>query len=139
MDDINKVIGRNLADLRKSRSLTLAQISEEIGVTHSYLSKLESGKIKKPSFENLNTIAKYFNVDLSYFVTDKEELNKMSDEEKELVFSRKLSLDLIEKADIIDKHGNKITKDEREFMLNALENYRESKAKFLGRAPVEEE
>ncbi|AVM24924.1 helix-turn-helix domain-containing protein [Bacillus pumilus] len=139
MDDINKVIGQNLADLRKSSHLTLAQISEEIGVTHSYLSKLEAGKIKKPSFENLNAIADYFNVDLSYFATEKAELNKMSEEERDLVFSKKLSLDVIEKADIIDSNGNKITKDEREFMLNALKNYRESKAKFLESTSTEEE
>ncbi|MBU8575698.1 helix-turn-helix transcriptional regulator [Bacillus sp. FSL R5-0431] len=139
MDDINKIIGQNLADLRKSRHLTLAKISEEIGVTHSYLSKLEAGKIKKPSFENLNAIADFFNVDLSYFATKKEELNKMSEEERNLVFSKKLSLDIIEKADIIDSNGNKITKDEREFMLNALKNYRESKAKFLESTSAEEE
>lgn len=139
MDDINKIIGQNLADLRKSRHLTLAKISEEIGVTHSYLSKLEAGKIKKPSFENLNAIADFFNVDLSYFATKKEELNKMSEEERNLVFSKMLSLDIIEKADIIDSNGNKITKDEREFMLNALKNYRESKAKFLESTSAEEE
>ncbi|MDU0814586.1 helix-turn-helix domain-containing protein [Bacillus siamensis] len=128
----NKIIGRNIAKLRKQKKLTLRQLADATGVTQGYLSKLEAGdKIKKPSYEKLNTIAKYFNVDVSYFATDEDELNKMSEEEKELVFTRNLTLDVIKKADIIDNEGNKITEDEREFMLNALKSYRESKAKFL--------
>ncbi|WP_432681631.1 helix-turn-helix domain-containing protein [Bacillus velezensis] len=128
----NKIIGRNIAKLRKQKKLTLRQLADATGVTQGYLSKLEAGdKIKKPSYEKLNVIAKYFNVDVSYFATDEDELNKMSDEEKELVFARNLTLDVIKKANIIDNEGNIITEDEREFMLNALKSYRESKAKFL--------
>ncbi|CUB41949.1 MULTISPECIES: helix-turn-helix domain-containing protein [Bacillus] len=128
----NKIIGRNIAKLRKQKKLTLRQLADATGVTQGYLSKLEAGdKIKKPSYEKLNAIAKYFNVDVSYFATDEDELNRMSQEEKELVFTRNLTLDAIKKANIIDNEGNKITEDEREFMLNALKSYRESKAKFL--------
>ncbi|MGO1136229.1 helix-turn-helix transcriptional regulator [Bacillus subtilis] len=128
----NMMIGRNIAKLRKQKKMTLRQLADATGVTQGYLSKLEAGnKIKKPSYEKLNAIAKFFNVDVSYFAADEDELNKMSQEEKELVFSRNLTLDTIRKADIIDSEGNKITEDEREFMLNALKSYRESKAKFL--------
>ncbi|MEC1268982.1 helix-turn-helix transcriptional regulator [Bacillus vallismortis] len=128
----NKIIGRNIAKLRKQQKMTLRELADATGVTQGYLSKLEAGdKIKKPSYEKLNAIAKFFNVDVSYFATVEDELNKMSKEEKELVFSRNLTLDTIRKADIIDSEGKKITEDEREFMLNALKSYRESKAKFL--------
>jgi transcriptional regulator with XRE-family HTH domain len=37
-------LGRFVADLRKARALTQAQLAEELGVTRQYISEMESGQ-----------------------------------------------------------------------------------------------
>lgn len=52
-----------LRELRKSRGLTLAQISEQLGVPAATYHRWESGKIK-PSGESLVKIAETLRVDI---------------------------------------------------------------------------
>lgn len=55
----------------------------------------------------------------------------MGKEAEKVVFAKELTLENIQNANIIDADGKQITDDERNFMLDALKNYRASKAKFL--------
>ncbi|MGF7535043.1 helix-turn-helix transcriptional regulator [Bacillus mexicanus] len=126
----SEIVGRNIAKLRKQKKMTLRQLAEATGVTQGYLSKIESGdKIKKPSYEKLNAIAKHFNVDVSDLATNKDDLKKLNQDESDLMFSR-ITIETIKKAVIIDDRGEIITEDEKEFMLNALKLFRESKGRF---------
>jgi hypothetical protein len=50
---------KNYRELRKKAGLTLRKVEEMTGISNAYLSQLETGKIKKPSFDivqKLNSI-----------------------------------------------------------------------------------
>lgn len=129
--DKNELIGINLKSLRKecSPKLSIRRLAQEVDLSNGYLSKLETGKIKKPSLEVLTKLADYFNVDLTYFVVDPRDLEDK--EVEKAVLSKEITLEYIKDANIIDEDGKRITEDERNFMLDALKNYRASKDKYL--------
>ncbi|MEM5818548.1 MAG: helix-turn-helix domain-containing protein [Desulfitobacterium hafniense] len=68
-DGIN--IGQKLRSLRKIRDISLQQLSEETGMSYSYLSGLENEK-HSISIINLQRLAKYFNVDLIHFLDNRD-------------------------------------------------------------------
>jgi transcriptional regulator with XRE-family HTH domain len=55
--------GNKLSELRKRRNLNITQASKKIGVSHSYISKLEGGKVR-PSILILKKITKSFQLSL---------------------------------------------------------------------------
>ncbi len=50
------------ARLRKQQNLTLLQLARRVGVTEAYMSMLESGARKNPSFATLKKLAKALKV-----------------------------------------------------------------------------
>lgn len=50
----------NLKEARKRKNLTLRQVEIKTGISNAYLSQLESGKIKKPSYETIRTLLKLY-------------------------------------------------------------------------------
>ncbi len=74
MDNGNKNevnIGLKIRRLRKIRKLSLQQVSEETGMSYSYLSGLENDK-HSISIVNLQRLASYFGVDLIHFLDSRE-------------------------------------------------------------------
>lgn len=64
----NKVdIGQKIKQIRKIRGITLQQLSEETGMSYSYLSGLERNK-HSISINNLQKLAEYFKIDMVYFL-----------------------------------------------------------------------
>ena len=51
-----KLIGRHIKEIRKSKGITQYQLSEQIGISPQFISRIESG-IKHPSLETLINIA----------------------------------------------------------------------------------
>lgn len=64
-------IGLKIRRLRKIRNLSLQQVSEETGMSYSYLSGLENDK-HSISIVNLQRLANYFGVDLIHFLDNKD-------------------------------------------------------------------
>ncbi|MEI6101808.1 MAG: XRE family transcriptional regulator [Eubacteriales bacterium] len=64
-------IGLKIRRLRKIRNLSLQQVSEETGMSYSYLSGLENDK-HSISIVNLQRLAKYFGVDLIHFLDNRD-------------------------------------------------------------------
>jgi len=46
--------------LRKDKKLTLRQVEEVTGISNAYLSQLETGKIKSPSFDTVIKLLKLY-------------------------------------------------------------------------------
>jgi transcriptional regulator with XRE-family HTH domain len=46
--------------LRKDKKLTLRQVEEITGISNAYLSQLETGKIKSPSFDTVIKLLKIY-------------------------------------------------------------------------------
>jgi len=46
----------NFQEMRKEKRLTLREVEEITGISNSYLSQLETGKIKSPSYDVVKTL-----------------------------------------------------------------------------------
>jgi len=51
----------NFKDKRKEKGLTLRQVEDLTGISNSYLSQLETGKVKKPSYEVVSKLYNLYN------------------------------------------------------------------------------
>lgn len=76
MDDIQAIIAKNLVKLRKTRNLTLDQVSELTGVSKAMLGQIEKGK-STPTVTTLWKIANGLQVSFSVFLKeDKPKVKK---------------------------------------------------------------
>jgi len=98
--NIEKIKGlpENIKALRKTKGFTQEQMSEELDISYSHYTKIESGDVQ-PSWELLLRISDYFNVPFDFVVKNSgwrksadyanlvmlTELQKMSNEESELL------------------------------------------------------
>lgn len=78
-------IGLKVRQLRKMRNVSLQQLSEETKMSYSFLSRLENGK-HSISIVSLQRLAKYFNVDLIYFLDNKDSSIKLMRKDDKLDF-----------------------------------------------------
>ena len=67
--EINEIIGKNLADLRKQNNLTQREVAVKLDFSDKSVSKWESGE-SIPSVDVLVKLAELFKVKLDYFVTE---------------------------------------------------------------------
>ena len=63
-------LGRRIAFYRKKAPMTQSQLSEQLGVSESYVSQIECG-IAKVSLPRLAQIADVFGIDIALLVSDK--------------------------------------------------------------------
>lgn len=71
-----KSIGRRIAFYRRSASMTQSVLSEELGVTESYISQIERG-FTKVSLPRLSQIADLLEVDIALLVSDKATVSQV--------------------------------------------------------------
>jgi transcriptional regulator with XRE-family HTH domain len=67
-----KSIGKKIRRLRLKRSMGLAELGREVGLSASFLSQLENGRVI-PTLSHLARIALLFKKELSYFFRDENE------------------------------------------------------------------
>ena len=65
MDNIKKIIGSNLAELRKKQGLTQLELAEKFGYTDRAVSKWENGDTL-PDVEILYELCEFYNVTIDY-------------------------------------------------------------------------
>lgn len=63
MEDFNKIIGKNLATLRKNAKLTQMEFAEKFNYSDKTISKWESGE-SLPSMEVLHEVAQFYGITL---------------------------------------------------------------------------
>lgn len=83
-----KTIGERIKDLRKGRGLTQGDVGKAVGVTQEAISKLERTKGQIPMSDNLQALARFFDVDPDWLLTGKgsrKPVSSLSDEESELL------------------------------------------------------
>lgn len=72
-NELFKTIGNNIQYFRKNVNLTQSQLAEEVGISLSYLSKIEASNCDKSiSISVLNQIANCLNVDIIEFLKEQE-------------------------------------------------------------------
>jgi len=85
MDDIN--IGEKIVEYRKSKGLSIKELSKKSGVTSSMLSQIENGHAN-PSINSLKTIAKALEVPIfNFFISpiDTSSLVVRADQRKKMI------------------------------------------------------
>jgi transcriptional regulator with XRE-family HTH domain len=65
--------GEKIKKLRKEKGLTLKELGEVIDFNYSNLSKIERNE-RKPTIELLEKLAEFFEVEISYFFGEKQEI-----------------------------------------------------------------
>lgn len=60
----NKILGKKLKELRKSKGYTQQELAELVGIDEKHLSRLENGKFC-PSYKTINKFAKVFDFDIN--------------------------------------------------------------------------
>ena len=66
------IVGKNIKALRKQKKITLKELADRIGLTKSYLSKIERSK-KTPPYSTVSKIAMALEVEVSYLLSEKLE------------------------------------------------------------------
>src|SRR5580658_11104496 len=67
-----KGIGQKIRRLRLKRSMGLAELGREVGLSASFLSQLENGRVV-PTLKHLALVAQVFEKELPYFFRDENE------------------------------------------------------------------
>ncbi len=69
MESLRKIIGSNLAELRKERKITQLELAEMFGYTDKAISKWEKGDTL-PDVETLYQLASFYGVTIDYLTND---------------------------------------------------------------------
>jgi transcriptional regulator with XRE-family HTH domain len=67
-DHLGKAIGACMKELRAKKGMTQGDIVRATGLERSYVSSLETGKIRHPRIQTVNKIAGAFGMKLSAFI-----------------------------------------------------------------------
>lgn len=63
-------VGKNIKAIRKQKGITLQELADRVGLTKSYLSKIERSK-KAPPYSTVNKIAMALEVEVPYLLSEK--------------------------------------------------------------------
>ena len=63
-------LSQKLKDLRTQKKLTLDQLSEQSGLSKSYIWELENRESQRPSAEKLSALSRVLGVSIDYFLED---------------------------------------------------------------------
>lgn len=96
MEDINKIIGKNLLILRKNAKLTQMELAERFNYSDKTISKWESGE-SMPSIEILYELAKFYNTTLDALTVEGDILatTKSEPKPKNKLFPTRLIITLL--------------------------------------------
>lgn len=96
--------GSDLRELRESKNMTLAQVSEQLNIPATTIAAYERG-IRKPKIKNLVKLADFYDVSLSmldFFDYSDDSNLKPNNRLRELRLSKNLTL-----KQVVDKIGTK--------------------------------
>jgi transcriptional regulator with XRE-family HTH domain len=88
-------IGRTLKDLRAARDLTQQDLADDLGISASYLSLLESGK-RRTTRKILRGLSDYLDIPAGYFVIEAMQLTGLEPRHRDVI--QELRRDLVEPA-----------------------------------------
>lgn len=124
MNSERNLMGDRIKERRKLANLSQTELGDKIGVTYATISKYESGEIKSIDATILNSIAKYTNTDINYFLmnTDTPNTNTNTNiNNKDLHMAASSDVDLAKLAKL-DKNKQKAITDNINNMINMFYN-----------------
>ena len=96
MEEISKIIGKNLLILRKNAKLTQAEFAEKFNYSDKSISKWEAGE-SLPNIEVLHEVASFYGVTLDSLTKEENVLEKKTKakQKKQRMFPAKLIITLL--------------------------------------------
>jgi transcriptional regulator with XRE-family HTH domain len=116
-------IGQKINKLRTEKKLSMRELGEKIGVSHAHISKLESG-INSPSVDLLEQLAKFFDIDVTYFFSKEEEKGIFTKDQSDLLYERDITLETLKKEYNLEIDGKPATDEEIKEMIKHIKLYR---------------
>lgn len=124
-------LGTYLRNLRKEKGLTLREAAKRSGVSHPYLSQIETGKNDNPGLEILMKLAKLYDQPLEDFLRETghiqtvavgyyDDIKHYIDEENELRKKKDISHLLQNKDDNVYYNGKMLSPEERQKAITVL-------------------
>ncbi|MBV5122209.1 helix-turn-helix domain-containing protein [Bacillus halotolerans] len=126
----SKKIGHAVKRLRTEKKKTVDEAAREIGISQSYLSRIENNT-QVPSLKVIEKIADYFNVHKSYLFFDEESLDSFTDPEKKLLAQKSITVDDLKKLNIVHENGSKISEEELQIVIQHLKELRKLKENYM--------
>ncbi|UDB48499.1 helix-turn-helix domain-containing protein [Bacillus safensis] len=126
----NRKIGYAVKRLRLKKKKTVEDAAKEIGISQSYLSRIENNT-QTPSVKVINQIADYFDVHSSYLFFDEESINSFTENENELLSNKHININDLEKMNLVHDNGSKITKEEIKYVIDRLKELRNLRENYL--------
>lgn len=120
MNSERNLMGERIKERRKLANLSQTELGDKIGVTYATISKYESGEIKSIDATILNSIAKYTNTDINYFLMNTDTPNTNINN-KDLYMAASSDVDLAKLAKL-DKDKQKAITDNINNMINMFYN-----------------
>lgn len=114
-------LGDKLKDLRIKKSLLQRDVAEGVGISIVMVSQYESGK-KKPSRETAIKLADFYNVDISYLLTDATSTLTKRDQKDVAKTLEKVMLDLQDGENSPLFYGDKMSDSDIEILKSTLGN-----------------
>ena len=94
MEDLEQIVARNLADLRKSKNWTQAELAEKLNYSDKSISKWERGE-SLPDLKVLHQMAELFGVPLDYFVNEDAVTRKEQIDASKSEFGFRIGVELL--------------------------------------------
>jgi XRE family transcriptional regulator, master regulator for biofilm formation len=94
------MIGKNLAELRRRKGLSLSELADRSGISKSYLSNIERDVHKNPSIQILEKISDVLNVDLKALLINGYSTEKVRHDKELYEFAEELKKTGIKKDNI---------------------------------------
>ena len=107
-----KGIGQKIRRLRLKRSMGLVELGQLVGLSASFLSQLETGRVI-PTMRNLARIALAFKKDLAYFLAEEESdalfrISRAKDRIRLLIGEKETTFMVTDSMNILVRDGNTV-------------------------------
>lgn len=100
-NEVQRMIGKNIYELRKKRGLSLSALAEKAKISKSYLSNIERNLNKNPSIQVVEKISNVLEVDLkTLLLTDQSEQTEVQYEDEWIEFVNEIKDLDMEKEEI---------------------------------------
>ena len=97
MEDIKKIISKNIQSLRKDASMTQSELAERLNYSDKAVSKWERGE-SVPDIVVLKQISDLFGVTVDYLIEPEHDLTSMSSQAKKIIRKNRLIISLLATA-----------------------------------------
>ncbi|AVQ26053.1 helix-turn-helix domain-containing protein [Fusobacterium periodonticum] len=116
-----------IISLRNEKNLTQSQLAEELNISPSAIGMYEQGR-RKPSYELLEELCDYFNVDMDY-LTGRSNIKNRFQEDLKNKREKNYEADLDKSDDdfkMVARDYNKLSEDKKKLFKSMMKNFMKS-------------